>query len=226
MSKPPTSRSRPQHPLLGPLALGLMAAVAFARPAVSGEIVHTLEQTFYPGESHALETDLALGSLVIEGSDQRDVRVEVRLECEREDVQKCTRRAQSLYLKPKVRRGILHIDLKGTAKRRLQGIIAHMRIETPRHLGLEVDVRAGSVSIGGMSSHIEVDAPSGDVAIVHQRDRVRSVKAAVGVGKADLWVGEGHIEARGFPRSLSWNGSGQAEIEVDVGTGDISVRLE
>ena len=206
--------------------LALALAVSFVAPAVSAEIVHTLEQTFYPGESHTLEIDLALGSLVVEGTDQRDVKVEVRFECEREDLEKCRSRAHSLYLKPRVRRGVLHIDLKGTTKRRLQGVIAHLRIETPRHLGLEVDVRAGSVSVGGMTSHIEIDSPSGDVAIVHHRDRVRSVKASVGIGKADLWVGEGHIEARGFPRSLSWSGSGQAEIEIDVGSGDISIRLE
>ena len=205
----------------------LVLAVALAPGSTaSAEIVLSLEQSFFPGEAHSLELDLSVGSLTVEGTDGRDVEVLARFECEREDRARCLDRAERLFLKPRVRRGILHIELKGTTRRRLQGIISHLTIRAPRNLALEIDIRSGEVVVSGMDSHLEIDSAAGDVDIVHRRDLVRSVDADVGVGQADLWVGDGRIEGRGFPRSLSWSGSGSAELNVDLGAGDITIRLD
>lgn len=190
------------------------------------EVVHTLEQSFYPDGADTLELDLSIGDITIEGTDGRDVEVHVTLECGREKLDRCTERARALYLRPRIRREILKVDLEGTARRRLQGISAHMKVRVPRHMALELDLRGGAVAISGMQSHLEVDSGAGDIDIVTTRQQVRSVKIDVGVGSADLWLPEGHIEGRGFPRSVTWNGSGRSEIEVDVGTGDVAVRLE
>ena len=207
--------------ILVPLLFALLPASSFA-----AETVRTFDQTFFPGDAHTLELDLAVGSLTLEGTDERDVRVEVILQCDRENREKCDRRARSLYLEPRVRRGTLHVELKGSTRRRLQGIYAHLRVWAPRQLAAELDLRSGDIAIRGMASNLEIDSAAGDVDVVHHRDAVARVKIAVGVGKADLWLGDGHLEGRGFPRSLSWSGSGVATLEIDLGAGDATVRLE
>ena len=188
--------------------------------------VRLIEQTIYPGDAGLVMLDLSIGDLEIYGSDGRDVEVEVHLFCHRKDIDRCQARSQRIYLEPRMRQGKLDIALKRTPRNRAQGISARMRVRVPRHLPLEADVRGGDVEISGMESALEVDALNSDVEIHHQERLINTVKLDVGVGRGDLWVGQGHIEATGFPRSLTWRGQGQHRIEVDLGSGKIAVRLE
>lgn len=208
--------------LLFLLSLLLLTAPASAEPVH----VRTINQNIFPGDAQMVRLDLALGDMEIEGTDGRDVEVEVLIFCHREDLATCTSRAERIYLEPRSRRENLNINLKRTPKNRAQGVSARMIVKVPRHFTLEVDVTGGDVSISGMEGGMEIDGLTGDVNITHRRHLVGQVKLNVGVGKADLWMGDGRIEGRGFPRSLRWQGSGSSLIEVDLGTGDIAVRLE
>jgi hypothetical protein len=188
--------------------------------------VRTIHRSIFPGDAAMVKLDLSLGDIEIEGTDGRNIEVEILIFCHRENLAVCTTRAQRIYVAPRSKRGNLNINLKRTPKNRAQGVSARMRVKVPRHLSLEVDVTGGNVEISGMEGSMEVDGLSSNVDIVHRRHQIGQVKLNVGVGKADLWLGEGRIEGRGFPRSVRWSGSGTSEIEVDLGTGDIAVRLE
>ena len=217
----------PNRSLLSSLVLlSLLLAFPIFADDVAPTQVRTISQDVYPGQAGMVKIDLAIGDLDIEGSDGRDVEVEVYLFCHRSDVDGCTARAQRIYLEPRMRRGRLQIQLKRTPRNRAQGVSARMKVKVPRHLELEVDVAGGDVTIAGMQGSMEIDGLSGDVDIVHQRHLTHQVKVDVGVGKVDLWLGDSRIEGTGFPRSLNWLGSGTARIEVDRGSGDVAVRLE
>lgn len=207
------------------VSCAVVMGLAATAPA-QGVVVRTLQQDVFAGEVHSLEIDLGIGNITIEGTDGRDVEVEVDLTCGRENEAKCRQRAERIRLVPRRNKGLLKVRLKGTPRGRAGGISAEMRLKIPRRLAIELDLQAGNVTLSQMQSHLEVDVTAGDVDITGNQADLSEVKLAVGVGKADLWLEEGRIEGTGFPRSLSWHGDGTAEWEVDIGTGDVSVRLE
>lgn len=214
--------------LIRAMALAFVVCTLMASSAAAdGETYsRTLQQEVFAGEVHSLELDLGIGDITIEGTNGRNVEVTVELTCGREDDAKCRRRADRLSIKPRRKKGLLLIRLKGASRGKAGGISANMHVKVPRRLALEVDVLDGDVTISKMRSHIEVDVGAGDVDLNGRKQDVAQFKGAVGVGKVDLWLDEGRIEGSGFPRSVSWHGDGAAEWEVDIGTGDVSARLE
>ena len=148
------------------------------------------------------------------------------IECRREDLEKCRRRAERIRLRPRTKKSTLVVKLKNTPRGRVQGLKARIRLKVPRDLALDVNVRGGGVWVGGMESHVEIDSLAGDVALTHRQELVESLKVDVGAGDADLWLADSRVKGHGFPRTLRWYGSGPARINVDVGTGDVAVRLE
>ncbi len=206
------------------LALALVGVAAV--PGLAEEPVRRFEQKVFAGEVHTLEVDLGVGNIDIEGTDGRDVEINIELFCVRQDAVKCQRRAERIELVPRRNKGRLKVRLKGTPRGRAGGVSADMVLRIPRRLGIEVDLQGGNLVVSGLSSHIEVDVAVGDVDLKGQQSDVAKVSASVAVGKADLWLGEGHIQGTGFPRSLKWQGSGEAEWEVDVGTGNVAIHLQ
>lgn len=206
--------------------LAALAALTTMSAAAEDVEVRQLEQTFFLGDAGRVHIDLTLGSVAVTGVDGRNVEAEVRLFCVREDLEKCRRRAQQVILAPRVDGRSFDLRLKRTTRGRLRGIRAELEVRIPKETPLEIDVRAGDVSVNHMASHLEVDVGAGDVHVDTAQRLVQWVKIDVGVGAADLWVQDAHIEGTGFPRSLTWRGSGQAKIEIDAGTGDIDVNLK
>jgi hypothetical protein len=206
--------------------LALLLTLLLAGDAAAQEEVRTSDYRVFAGEAEKLHVDLSFGDLTIEGAEVRDVEVEVVFTCTRQDLEKCRRQADKIRLQPRVYGKTLDVQLQRTSRGRLSGISARMKLKVPRRLAVEVDARAGDVLVSNMDSDVEVDVGAGDVDLGHRQSLVGTVKVDVGVGNADLWLNDSRIEATGFPRSLTWRGSGTAKIEVDVGTGDVAVRLE
>lgn len=209
--------------ILVPICLLWLTGVA---PATGQVEVRTIQQRFLLGDAAKVDVDLSLGDLTIEAAGGDRVEVDLRFECVREDLERCRQRAEAIRLVPRVRGRIFHLRLAKTPKGRVQGIKAEMRLRIPSRVGLEVDIRGGDVFVTGMRSDLEIDGVVGNVDIIAGRDRTGSVKVDVGAGTAELWLGDGRIEGTGFPRSLTWKGSGTSKIEVDLGTGNVRVRLE
>lgn len=211
------------------LLLASMIPVALWSPAAAratGVEVRTLSQDVYAGDVGKVEVDLSLGDLRIEGTDGSEVEIEVKLSCNRENIEKCKARAQRLYLVPRRRGSRLDIMLKRTSAARAQGIHANMVVKMPKHLEFEADLNGGDVVIEGIENGIEINGVAGDVDISHRRHLVGKVAIDVGIGKVDLWLGDGRIEGTGFPRSLKWTGTGAAPIDVNLGNGKVSLRLD
>ena len=224
------------HPSLGSRRAWLrilpLIALAFAgmpRASHAQELVEVrrVEQTYVPVESRAVRLDLSFGDIVVRGADREDVGIEIVLSCPSgRDQVKCQNRAARLVLEARNRTDHLVLRLRRTPRARLHGIRSDMTVHVPSDHNVEVDVRAGSVEISGVNHDIEVDIGSGDTTIFYPQAAVSHVKGHVGAGRANLWLeDESQIEGSGWPRSFSWRHTGNGTVEIDAGTGDISVRL-
>lgn len=195
--------------------------------AVAQDPTRTVEQDFLPGGASTIHLDLSFGEILVEGSRGKQVEATLELYCNRADEAKCRKRAERVRLVAKTNGSRFTIKTKGTPRGRARGIRARMVVRVPDELLLDVNNRAGAVTVRGMKADVEIDAPAGDVEVVYPQKRVRSVKLDIGVGSIRLHLKDGsQVKGRGFPRSVRWTGNGDAAINVDVGTGDITVKLE
>ena len=209
-----------------PFLIAALAILLLAPTVASAEVeVRTMSQTFALGSANQIDLDLTFGTVRVEGTDNNFVSVDVRLECNRQDLDKCERRANRLFLAPRISGKRMDIALRGTSRAQLQGIRAEMTVRMPRHFGLEVDMRLADVTISGMEADIEVDGVEGSVDITSTQNTIRTVDAKVGAGQVDLWVDGANVEGSGFPRSVKWEGSGQHKIELDMAAGDVDIKL-
>ncbi|MEO1367649.1 MAG: hypothetical protein AAFX50_10775 [Acidobacteriota bacterium] len=209
-------------PLLA--AFALLAATS-ALPAAA-EPIQTIEQSYFAGDAKAVDIELILGSLRVEGTDGRNVEILVELSCNREDSAKCKRRAERIRLRPRLSGEELFLSLENTPRGRAGGIEATMTVRMPRAMALEIDIAGGDMRIAGVEGDIEVDSAGGSVDLKGTQDRVGVFKADVGFGKGELTLRDSVIEAGGIPRSITWRGSGTQRIEIDLGGGEIIARLE
>ncbi len=211
-----------------PLFLLATTVALAATPAVAEQTaVRSLRQELALNGATQVHAKLSIGNLTIEGTDGANVEVELTLDCTRVDPDVCKQRAERVRLAPRMKKGVLRVKLKNTPNARLRGIQARMTVRIPRHMPVEIDVTAGTLSVRGMQSHLNVNSGGGDVEIVAERARTAEVEVDSGLGKGVLWLGEEQIKATGWPKALEWQGTGDAKIEIDVvGSGDVTVRLE
>ncbi len=189
--------------------------------------VRSLRQELLPGNATQVQVKLAFGDITVEGFDGDRVEIDLALDCDRQDMAVCKKRSDRIQLAPRIRRGDLQVRLARTSRARLRGVKARLKVRIPSQIPLEIDVNNGDVYVTDLASHINVNSGAGDVDVLGRRDHTALVNVDIGFGKADLWLGDGRVQGSGWPRSIDWRGSGDAEINVDVvGTGDVSVRLE
>ena len=224
-SRPTPPRLAPPHRLLVLLAVAL--GCTFFASSATAEEVRRVEQSYFAGDSERVKISLTFGSVEVTGTSERNAEVELVISCRREDLAKCTRRAERIRLQPRISRGVLKLKLKNTPRGQVQGLDATMKVRIPSDLGLEIDLKGGDVTVQGMTSHLEIDSGGGDVEVTFPQSQVEYVKIDVGFGSADLWTKDGNrIEGSGFPRSITWRGTGTAQVEVDMGGGEAEIRLQ
>ena len=214
---------RPRRVLL------LIATALLTAAAAGGEQVEvrSLHQQLLLGDATQVQVKLSFGDITVEGFAGSSVEIDMALDCDRQDMEACKRRAERIQLAPRIRRGDLQVRLDRTSRARLRGVKARLKVRIPSHVPLEVDVNSGDVYVTGLTSHVNVNSGAGDVDVLARRDRTALVNVDIGLGTADLWLGDGRVKGSGWPRSIDWRGAGEAEINVDVvGTGDVSIRLE
>jgi len=217
-----------RNTLIVPVSAALMLlGLASSLGAQEDREVRTVHQAYFAGDVDKVEIDVTLAALVVEGvPDGRQAEVEVILRCGRANDLKCQTRANRIRLAPRIRGSKLALRLKGTSRGQAGGIEAEMRVKLPDHVALEIDLAGGEVSIQGMRHHVELDSGGGDIDFFADQDAIGSFKVDVGIGKGTLWLRDSRIEASGWPRSITWKGSGQANVEIDLGGGEIKARLE
>ncbi len=200
---------------------------ALAGPAKADVQVRSEQQVFYPGGATKAHLQLPFGDLKVEGSDGRDLEVNMSLACSREDLARCQDRARKLRIVARSDGQTIRIRLKNSGRGRIRGIKAELSVKVPRRLHLELDQAAGGLEVSGMAASLEVDNSAGDVDIRYPQAQAGEVNIKVAVGEVSLVTQDGNrLDGTGFPRSIKWRGPGSHKIEIDMTAGDATVRLE
>jgi hypothetical protein len=208
------------------LAVLLFAALLFTAPLAAQDIeVSTTSQAFLLGDAQKIHLELVVGSLTVQGTDSGTVETELKLLCSRSDLEKCRRRAHRVHVAPRIDKNVFELRLKNTPRGKATGISAELLVRVPHGVPVEIDARGGDVSVSDLRSDLEIDGVAGTINVHFTQRLVRNVKIDVGAGRADLWVDDAHIEGSGFPRGVNWTGSGDYDIEIDLGAGDVDVTL-
>ncbi len=200
--------------------------VLVAAPARAQVEIHSDQHAYVLGDARQVKVALAFGEVQIEGTDGAEVEVDFRLTCSRKNLDKCRQRGQKIRIVPRLRKGRFVIKMAHTRKGKIQGLKGHVKIKVPRSVPLDVDLTSGDVFVTHMLADVVIAGVNGDVDVVTEQDSAGKVSVMVVAGKAELWLGEGHMKGAGFPRSIKWQGPGSSRINIDLGTGDARVRLE
>lgn len=206
----------------------LAAALLWTLPALadSDEVVRRFVKEIPADGVERVVVDVPVGEVVIEGSADQQVHLEVRLECE-DHKSGCEDLAQRVKVVYSREDGELTLRLKEWPKSRNKGLEAHVHVQMPRDLPLKAHLGVGELSIAALESSVEADLGVGELNITLPADAVGSVNADTGIGEASLVAGGRHYESAGLvAREIRWTkGTGKARIEADCGVGEIDIRL-
>jgi hypothetical protein len=201
--------------------------VFLACPLVAGDTVRTMKGQHSLESGQTLRLDIPVAEISIEGSNRDDILIETRIECEHSS-RKCRERAEDIRYDSRSSRNFLDLTLEGFPKNTNHGPTVEIRIVQPRYLPIEIDLGVGELEIFEVEADLRIDLGVGEVEISMPREAIASVEVEVGIGDAELHPRVDHVDRSGFLGSdLSWRGgSGDSEIVIEVGVGDVEIELE
>lgn len=207
--------------LLLPFCLLALPLAAGAQP------IRTLHDEMPLGNAPAFQLKSEFGELSVEGWDEPFAQVDLVVECKSGDSEACRRAAEAIALSWTRSREQLQLRTRGSSRLSSRHLTIKTRVKAPANLPLELDLVGGTVTVSGMRHNVEADLGSGNLEMRLPKSAVRSVNLKVGAGSVELYVDGGRIDGSGLLRGLNWSqGEGRATVEVDMGTGNATVRLE
>lgn len=203
------------------------ATLLWTLPASADEVVRRFDKQFPINGADRVVVDVPVGEVVIEASDERQVHLQMRLECDGDhgDCASLANRVKLVYSRTD---GDLILRVKEWPKTRNRGLEAHVRVLVPRDLPLQAELGVGELRIEGLASDVRAELGVGELSITLPASAVHSVSADVGIGEANLTAAGRHYESAGLvAREIRWTkGTGKARIEADCGVGEINIRLK
>jgi hypothetical protein len=203
------------------------AVLLAALPVSADDVVRTLSQRYPTGGAQSVALDVPVGELIVNASDQDQVNVDVRLECDR-GKDRCADLAKNVKLVGSNRGDRLRVEIDGWPKGNHDGLEAHVRVSMPRGLALNADLGVGKLQVSGIEDDITADVGVGEISVTSPASAVRSVHLDSGVGDARLRASGKSLNGAGMVgKELDWDkGAGSAALKLDCGVGDIEVSLQ
>lgn len=205
----------------------LAVALLWTIPASADETVRHLEKQIPANGVERVSLDFPVGEVLVDGWDNQQVDLDVRLECER-DTRSCREAAQKVRVVYNTDGGQIRVEMKDWPKMGGKGLEAHVTVKVPRRLALNADLGVGEMRIAGIEGHLNADLGVGELSVTMPESAVASVNADTGVGEANLTVNGRHYESSGLvAKEIRWTkGTGSSRVQVDCGVGEIDVRLQ
>lgn len=205
------------------------AALLWTLPASadSDVVVRRFDKQFAVGDAQRVLVDVPVGELVIEGTNDRQVHLEVSLECDRREGQ-CAQIAKRVRVVYSTEGDEFAVRVKEWPKTRNKGLQARVRVRVPRTLPLGADLGVGELRIENMAADVRADLGVGELSIKMPESAVATVDADTGIGDANLRAGGRRFQSSGLiAKEINWSkGPGKAHVEADCGVGEISVTLD
>ncbi len=210
------------------LSLMLIAAVAAppATPASSGQ-AREYARSFDASNLDEVYIDFPIGELEIEGTNADRIEVDVRIECDGWRARSCRDRADDVELEFDRHEDRLQLSFAGFSKWRNRGMHINMTVRLPAPIDLAVDMSIGELELRELAGNVTVDMSIGEVSLRMREADVGRLSMDTGIGESSLVTPTGRSESAGlFTRELRWDqGKGEAQIRIDLGIGEVGVRL-
>ncbi|NKB88246.1 MAG: hypothetical protein GKS06_08505 [Acidobacteria bacterium] len=205
----------------------LAAAIAIALP-VTAEEVRTFSANFDGSALDELYVDFPIGELRVEGTRSERIMVEVTIECSsRRSLDACIDRAEAIELESRERSDRLDLWVEGFSKWRSRGMHLEMKVLVPENLDVRIDMSIGELELEQLYGNVAVDMSIGEVSLRSAEEMISRVSIDTGIGEASLSTHRGRNSSAGlFTREVLWTeGNGDSEVRIELGIGEISVRL-
>jgi len=191
------------------------------------EELGTLEGGWPAGDIDEIRVEFPVGSLFIESSDDPEIRAQLRVRC-KHGGNRCRERSKELRLVTQVAGRTRHLKLEGMPKLGTRGLEVTLRVTVPKSLAVDAEMGVGECRIEGIVRDLHVELGVGDVNVALRERDVRSVRLTVGVGDAKLHHGnQAQVVSGLLGRKVRWeDGTGASRVVVELGVGDIDVRLD
>ncbi len=205
----------------------LALLLAVASPAVAEE-VRTITQNFDASALESLYVDFPIGELKVEGTSSERIMVEIVIKCTRSrSLDACIDRAEDISLESRERSDDLNLSIEGFSKWRSRGMNIEMKVLVPEALDVRIDMSIGELEMKQLFGNVNVDMGIGEVSLQSSEEMVGRVSLDTGIGESSLSTHRGKSSSAGlFTREIAWTeGNGDSEIQIELGIGEISVRL-
>ena len=212
----------------------LAAAAVLALPGMAAPheayatLLETDARTFPVTASHRVRIEFPIGELHVIPTSESRVRFDLRVRCKGRSSERCAEMADQLVLESDDTAGTLHLRLENYPRWMRKGFTVMGELHVPRALALRVEMGVGQLEIEGLEGDLDVDLGVGQAEIRTLRTRAREVSVTTGIGDANISGADSATErARFLGSRVLWSrGQGRADVRVNVGVGEGTVRLE
>ena len=211
------------------LPLALILPVLFCACIAEAVEVRDLEGTFKVEPGQTVRIDISVAELEIEAADREDVAVELTVRC-RWSLNECENAIEDLEIAS--RSSSRRLTLEVTGQKRWHSSLMELEgtILIPRSSPLEVKMGVADLAITGVEKDMRVDLGVGKVWVRAPEEKLEEVFIDVGVGQVKLSGPNARLDGRRsflVGTEVHWNeGAGKAEFDIEVGVGEVTVRLE
>ena len=205
----------------------IAALLAGASASARAQDLGTLEGKWPVGDIDEIRVHFPVGELVFEATDESEIRAELGVHC-RHGGRSCVERSKHLRLITQVSGRTRQIRLEGLPKFGSHGLEVTLRISVPKAVAVDAEMGVGNLRADGIARDLRVELGVGDVSVLAKEGDVKSVNLTVGIGDATLRHGS-HAQAVSglLGRKVRWSeGAGGSRVSVELGVGDIDVRLD
>jgi len=101
-------------------------------------------------------------------------------------------------------------------------------VKMPQMASLNVDLGVGEMRIKRINSNLTLDVGVGEAIVIGDASNYGSAKGQASVGAAAVRSESGtkNTERAMVSEEVTWTGSGEYAIDVEVGVGDVSIKLD
>ena len=196
--------------------------------AAWAEADRDIRQFFELEPNQPIEIAFKVGALHIQVAESGPIEAHVTARCRRATAS-CRRRLGGVWLAARERAGTLVLEMQGSSKWKARGMEIEATLTVPANHPLAVEMAVGDLDIRGLERDLKVDVGVGEVRLSVARESIHSVTLNAGIGSAEIYDTASEATeqlAEVMSDEIRWHpGLGPADVTVDLGIGDISVRL-
>lgn len=221
---------KPPKPLVSALLLLAVAALSLLVPGASAaDSERQINASWSAAEFDVVRFDISVAELEVTAGSGDKIVVEILARCRRGE-RRCEQALEDLELLDRTRGKALTIEFEGYRKWGKGRIEVEAFLTIPADLDFDLDMGVGEVNIEGLRGNLDLDLGVGELTIDTEPDHLLSISLDVGVGDAQIYSNAKRLEGRRsflIGSEVYWaEGKGDKRIKVDVGVGEVTVRLD